>query len=119
MAEIIGYCGLTCHTCPIYLATREENVEERERIRAEVARMCREQYGLDYRPEDINDCDGCLADKRLFTGCAACAIRTCARERELESCAYCADYDCDKLAGILNEVPDARTRLDGLRNANP
>jgi len=53
MTEIVAYCGLTCQTCPIYLATRQENKEEQARMRAEIVQLCKEQYGMNYELEDI------------------------------------------------------------------
>jgi hypothetical protein len=101
MAEIIAYCGLACHTCPIYLATRQENKDEQRRMRAEISRLLKEQYGMNYQPEEITDCDGCRTDGvRLFSGCMNCLIRKCAREKGLENCAYCTEYACEQ-RGVL------------------
>ena len=41
MAELLAFCGLSCQTCPIYLATRQENFEEKTRIRIEIVRLCK------------------------------------------------------------------------------
>jgi hypothetical protein len=115
--ELIAYCGLVCHTCPIYLATREEDGEKRARMRAEIAELCREQYGMAYEPEDITDCDGCRTEGgRLFSACNDCAIRKCARQKELESCACCDAYVCEKLEAFFATEPAARTRLDGIKS---
>ena len=41
-----------------------------EKMRAEVVRICKEHYGVEHKPEDIADCDGCKAEEgRLFSGC--------------------------------------------------
>jgi hypothetical protein len=117
MSEMLAYCGLVCDTCPIYLATREANLEEQTRMRAEIAHLCKEQYGMNYEPADITDCDGCRTEGgRLFTGCRTCAIRKCAGDRGLENCAHCAEYVCDKLETFLASEPDAKARLDEMRN---
>jgi hypothetical protein len=116
MSEMIAYCGLVCHTCPIYLATREEDKEEQSRMRARIAALSKEQYGLNYGPEDITDCDGCLTEHgRLFVGCLRCDIRTCARQKGIENCAHCAGYICEKLKTFFATDPDAKTRLDEVR----
>ena len=116
MGEMIAYCGLVCRTCPIYLATRMEDKEEQARMRARIATLLKEQYGMNYGPEDITDCDGCSAEHgRLFVGCLRCGIRTCAREKGLENCAHCADYVCEKLKIFFNTDADAKTRLDEVR----
>ncbi len=115
MDEIIGYCGLTCHTCPIYVATREKNEEERHRMRAEIAQVIKEQYGVEHKPEDIADCDGCRTKSgRLF--CKDCKIRKCAREKRLDNCAQCDEYACEKLEELFVTDPSAKKRLDEIRN---
>lgn len=117
MAELIAYCGLACHTCPIYLATRQENKAEQMRMRIEISQQLKTQYGMSYQPEDISDCDGCfMAGGRLFSGCKACLIRKCAREKELASCAYCAEYACERLAAFFVVERTAKTRLDEIRH---
>ncbi|MBZ5562276.1 MAG: DUF3795 domain-containing protein [Acidobacteriia bacterium] len=116
MAELIAYCGLVCDTCPIYLATRQEDREEQARMRAEIARFCNEKYGTGYAPADINDCDGCrTAGGRLFFGCRECCIRQCAMPKGLENCAHCADYACEELGKFFAAEPSAKARLDNLR----
>jgi len=113
---MIGYCGLVCRTCPIYVATREENKAEQERMRAEIARLCSEQYGMEYRPEDITNCDGCRTEGgRLFAACKKCPIRSCARQKGLESCASCPDFACGKLEAFFATEPAAKTRLEEVR----
>ncbi len=113
MAEIIAYCGLACHTCPIYLATRQENKAEQRRMRAEIALLLKDEYGMKYEPEDITDCDGCRTDgDRLFSGCKGCLMRKCAREKRLESCAYCTDYACERLVAFFSSESTAKIRLD-------
>jgi hypothetical protein len=114
--EMLAYCGLICEACPIYLATRQETSEERARMRADIAKQCKEHYGLAYSLEDITDCDGCRTeDGRLFSGCRNCAVRTCARERMFDNCAACPEYACEKLASIFTSDPAAGTRLNEIR----
>ncbi len=68
-------------------------------------------------PKDINDCDGCKANTgRLFSMCKDCEIRKCVVERNIENCAYCKDYACDKLKKFFIDDPSAHARLDEIRN---
>ncbi len=64
-------------------------------------------------------CDGCRAFQgRLGGHCPECDIRACGIARDVPHCAYCGDYvTCQKLAGFLNFVPQARTALEGIRCA--
>jgi Protein of unknown function (DUF3795) len=118
MAERIAYCGLTCQTCPIYLATRQENGEEQARMRAEIIQLCKDHYGIDYKVEDITDCDGCnTGGERLVSACKSCSIRKCAREKELENCACCTEYPCGNLEAFFGMDPTAKMRLDAIRSS--
>jgi len=117
MSGATAYCGLVCQTCPIYLATREENRAEQANMRAEIVRFCKKQYGLQFRLEDITDCDGCHTEGgRLFSACASCPIRSCARQKGLHSCAGCNEYACANLERFFSTEPDARKRLDEVRS---
>jgi len=117
MTEMLSYCGLVCNTCPIYIATREKDKKEQTRMRAEIARMCKVEYGMNYEQSDITDCDGCRTEGgKLFLGCHDCAIRTCARGKAIENCAYCSEYVCQKLESFFIKDPSARTHLDEARN---
>jgi len=113
---MLAYCGLNCQTCPIYLATRQEDLVEQSRMRAEIARLCKEHYGLDYAMKDITDCDGCHTEGMpLFSACQNCPIRNCAREKQLENCAVCPDYACEKLERFFVSEPSVRKRLEAIR----
>ena len=116
MVSWIAYCGLDCERCPIHLATLEQDPRKQRQLRVHIARICRQEYGLELHPEDITDCDGCRSGSgRLFSGCARCKIRACARSRDLTSCAICADYGCEELLNHFKTDPSARTRLENMR----
>jgi hypothetical protein len=116
MSEMIGCCGLNCHGCAIYLATREKNDEKRHKMRVEIAQQIKEHYGEEYKPEDITDCDGCRAEGgRLFSGSKNCQVRKCARPKGIENCAHCDEYACGKLEQLFATDPDAKSRLDEMR----
>ena len=118
MAEMVAYCGLTCQTCPIYLATRQKNKKEQAKMRAEIVKQCQEHYGITYKLEDINDCDGCKTEgERLFSASRNCLIRKCTRGKRLENCASCAEYACEKLTAFFKTDPIARKRLDAIRSS--
>lgn len=116
MDAMMAYCGLVCRTCPFYLATRMDNREEQTRMRVEIARLCKERYGMPYEPEDITDCDGCTERGRLFSSCTPCPIRNCAQQKGLENCAYCREYACERLEAFFALEPAAKTRLDEMRS---
>jgi len=47
--EELAYCGLICKTCPVYLASRITDAKEQEKMRIEIARLCKEEYSIQYK----------------------------------------------------------------------
>lgn len=116
MKDAMAYCGLICRTCPIYLATRQKDSKKKHQMRAEIARQIEEIYGQKSSAEDIGDCDGCKAGTgRLFS--TGCEVKQCAIGKEIENCAYCSEYACDKLEKVFVSDEGARERLDEIRNS--
>ena len=116
MATRVSYCGLSCETCPIYVATRESDKDKQAKMRAEIADMCTKHYGVNYEAKDINDCDGCRSGGHLFFGCDDCRIRNCAIARDIETCAQCHEYICAELEGFFVKDPAARDRLNQIKS---
>lgn len=117
MNNVIAYCGLDCQGCPIHLLSHENDERTRQKMKIEIAQICREQYGysVEFKAENITDCDGCRTENgRLFSACEKCEIRKCAIKKGLENCAYCQDYACEKLDQIIDHSPDAKVRLDAI-----
>jgi hypothetical protein len=111
MDNMIGYCGITCSECPAMLATVKDDDQERARV----AQMWSEQFKVTLNAEDIN-CNGCLSTTEpLFSHCKVCEIRKCGQEKQVMNCAYCDDYDCEKLTKFLDMVPEARSKLEKIR----
>ncbi len=117
MDAMIAYCGLACGTCPIHLATMEQDKLKQQSMRAEIAKIFTEQYGMSIQVQDIADCDGCRTGGRLFSGCVRCEIRKCTAERKIESCAFCDEYACERLLTHFESDPTARMRLEELKES--
>jgi hypothetical protein len=117
METMIAYCGLICDTCPIHLATLVEDEFRKQNMKESIAGQCFEQYGMNLKPGDITDCDGCRADnERIFPGCLKCEIRKCAGQKRIDSCAYCDDYPCEMLRKNFSHDPSAQKRLEEIRH---
>ena len=109
--KIIAKCGLVCSDCPAYIATKNND----DPLREETAKKWSAMFKSDIKPSDIN-CDGCQSESaRLFSYCAVCEIRKCAREKKVTTCAACPEYSCEKLDKFLADVPEARKVLEELR----
>ena len=114
----VSYCGLVCFTCPIYLASREEDEGTRRARREEIAKMCNEIYHAHFTAGDITDCDGCRTiGGKLFSSCLSCEIRDCARGRGAYTCAECSEFPCARLENFLVKEPAAKERLLRMRSA--
>jgi hypothetical protein len=113
----ISYCGLDCSKCTVLIAGKETDKSRKEVLVNEIINKCRELYGINYKFDDINICDGCKAETgRIFSGCINCGIRKCAIEKKISSCAFCDDYPCTLLLKFFEADPEARSRLDAVRS---
>jgi hypothetical protein len=109
MEKIIAYCGICCSECPAYLATQIGSSEEIEKVAKEWS-----SEAMSFKPEDVI-CDGCTSDTRVFSWCNECPIRSCCREKGLENCAYCSDFNCEKLRMTFDKTPSAKVRLEEIK----
>ncbi len=113
MNDMIAFCGINCHECGAFIATKNNDDEKR----AEVARVWSKQYNSDIKPEDIN-CNGCQTeDGVVFSYCQVCDLRKCGEEKGVTNCAHCSEYACTKLKNFFQMVPDAEKTLNGLRDS--
>jgi hypothetical protein len=112
MSDIIAICGLSCCECEGYQATQANDLAWKERI---VAKW-REEYHNDQMTVEAVTCDGCTTlNGRLGGYCPHCEIRKCGVERQLDNCAACPDYACEKLEKFFLMAPAARQNLEALR----
>ena len=103
----IVYCGIDCAQCPIYVATKTDDDELRQKTAKE--------YGLDRETIYCNMCNS--DDEIVFFWCAECPIRSCARERGYITCSECAEYPCEKMAEQHAKYPEQRETLDEIRKS--
>jgi len=112
MEKLIAYCGLDCCQCPAYIATRKGD----QAGLAKTAAKWSQQFNMEIKPEDVI-CDGCTTPSpKKSSYCNMCEIRTCCIGKELENCAACSEYACEKLVKFFEHAPEAKEGLEKIRN---
>lgn len=118
--SIMGYCGLDCSKCPIFIATANNDMEFKDKTAKEWSKLYAEYIGKDkLEPDDCN-CNGCRIEGETFVGCLNCDIRSCAMERNFETCADCEKYrECEMITGFF-QIPsheEAKDNLERIRSS--
>ncbi len=109
----IAYCGLDCAGCDVYRATKLDD----DGLRQQYADKVKIDFKVEIEPETVN-CHGCR-DERPKTGfCAYCEVRKCAIDRNLENCAACDDYGCEKLQKVHAAMINVGKAIDGVATAS-
>ena len=114
MSSLIAFCGLDCAQCEAYQATQANDRKK--------AQLVAEKWGKAFGdgkpfPIEATFCDGCRTESTRKGGyCGQCAVRACAVERKVASCAHCDDYGCETLEGFLKQAgAELRGKLETLR----
>ena len=115
--KLLSFCGIDCSVCPAYIATQANDIETLTSLAGEWF-----EGATDY---SVVVCDGCKSAAeggRIMKWCRECPTRACAIERELENCAYCADfnlesadYGCEKLLKVFEMSDEPRENLEEIR----
>ena len=105
--QMLSFCGIDCAACPAYLATQANDIEKLTTLAGQWF-----EGATDYT---IMLCDGCKGAGHTMKWCAECSIRACAIERELENCAYCDEYGCQKLLKVFEMSAEPRKNLEQIR----
>ena len=112
MTEMIAYCGLNCTQCPSLIATAANDIEA---LKA-TAKKAQEEWGVMDATWETVQCTGCKGSGVRIAYCADCAIRACAEEKGVETCAHCDDYEtCETLYAFIAEIPEAQQNLAAIR----
>ena len=106
--RMVAYCGIVCTDCEAYIATQAEDMEALERM----AKAASEQLNMEMTVADAM-CDGCKATTGRQIGyCHQCAVRTCAVQKHVETCAHCTDFACETVDGFSKPGTPHRATLD-------
>jgi hypothetical protein len=110
MKELTSACGIDCHACECYKATRDVDIESKN----DIAIRWSKSYGTNLTNKDIN-CDGCMSDGGHFGWCYQCPIRACVVDKGFQSCAECGDFPCATNEFLYNAAPAAKENIEAHR----
>jgi hypothetical protein len=100
--ETCAYCGIECTECPAYIAKQKDD----DTLREKTAAKWGASPEFPVSPSDIN-CDGCKSKEGMhFKFCSVCKIRACASEKEVKTCAHCANFSCETLEEFMKQAPE-------------
>ncbi len=93
MKNSVAFCGLFCESCGVYIATKNNDEKELERI-AKMMKTTKEEIL----------CKGCRSDV-LSPHCRNCEYKKCAKEKGLLNCEECTDFPCNQLRDFQKQMP--------------
>jgi len=89
--ELIGACGIYCHSCDIYRAWKENDTELKQKIAENISKMVDKKID----PKLIK-CTGCHGPIETHWS-ENCEIMLCAIVKNVDMCALCDEFICEKL----------------------
>lgn len=109
--ELTAYCGINCGTCPLYVATVNNNTSMKEDIRLKYEKI----YN---RSIDIKEmeCNGCKSDKK-FSLSRACNITPCNISKGIDTCSQCRSFKCDRIKKFYDWQEKNETQVEIITNS--
>jgi hypothetical protein len=117
--NMIAACGLDCSRCEIRRAPFDEDAA------ASVVAWYREQgwleedEGMAVVLERNMYCCGCLEDRTAHWSPDCWILQCCVDDRDLENCAWCPDFACERLKEWAAQNQGYAQALERLRELTP
>lgn len=100
---ILTKCGYRCDLCLAY----KENIEKKDQ-REILSDGWYKYFGFRIQPEDIV-CEGCVSSENPKLIDDNCPIRPCVVAKDIDNCAHCEEYICEKL---LTRIVDYKEKIN-------
>ena len=108
--SLLGFCGLDCGECEVFIATLNGSTEMKKSVADKWSKLS----GRQLKAEDIT-CVGCVIDGRHYPSCAICEVRECGLQKNVQNCGYCNEVNCQKLERFHAYSPKAKVRLEQIK----
>ncbi len=106
MEPILTRCGYRCDLCLAYRPNVEKNPSDQQKL----SDGWYKYFGFRLSPTDIL-CDGCMEEDPMLID-KNCPVRPCVIERNLNNCAQCAQFLCEKLKERLVTYEEIRSKME-------
>lgn len=106
MADLIAYCGINCDTCPLYIAT----INNDEAMKKEILLKYEKLYNRSFEIKEM-ECYGCKSGMK-FSLSNACNITPCNINRGTETCSQCENYQCERIKKFYEWQVNNETGVD-------
>lgn len=108
MKKLIGYCGIDCEKCDVYIATKNNDQELRKKTAEYWSKLNNVQI-----PVEAMYCTGCRMDGVKTVYCdKMCQIKKCAEQKKKNCCNECEAWqNCPTLKMITEHNSDAMDNL--------
>ena len=91
MDKLIAYCGINCKSCPLYIATKNDDIVVKQELSLKWGKL----YNRSFDIENMS-CHGCKSGKKFFLS-EQCDITTCNTVKGIETCKQCTNHPCDRI----------------------
>jgi len=99
----ISVCGLNCVQCDMYQASHGN-----EKLRNEIIDWFKKKRNKTLKPEQVK-CEGCKGPLSVHWS-SDCKMLKCAREKKIEYCFQCKDFQCQILNAFASDGVDHHER---------
>ncbi|MDF2988694.1 MAG: hypothetical protein K0R50_4204 [Eubacterium sp.] len=106
MEKLVAYCGINCATCPLYIATKTEDIS----MKRELAEKWEKIYNRSFNIEDMK-CFGCKSGKKFFLS-DKCNITQCNNNKGIHTCKQCANSPCQRINDFYEWQKDNKTDVE-------
>ena len=106
LSKLIAYCGVNCATCPLYIATTNDDVSMKQKISLKWGEL----YNRSFHIEDMK-CYGCKSGKKFFLS-NGCSITPCNTSKGIEICNQCPNYPCERISKFYEWQKNNDTKVE-------